>query len=99
MCGIRIFIPGNPRRAQMSLKLHAEALTLRTTSLGPGLGSAISLYCRTSRPPLRSKTMAFIRYFVFTMLFRACAGVLATSYMFKCWSLIQTMLKLPETLD
>ena len=37
------FHSGSPRRAQMSLKLHADALTLSTTSLGPGLGSAVSL--------------------------------------------------------
>ena len=43
-----IFIPGKPRRAQISLKLQADALTLITTSLGPALGSATSHICRTS---------------------------------------------------
>src|ERR1700731_86329 len=68
ICGRMIFIPGRPRRAQISLKLQAEALTLITTSLGPALGCGVSRYCRTSLPPCRSKTIAFIKNAFFSYI-------------------------------
>ena len=59
-CGKITFIPGMPRRAQMSLKLAPAALTSISTSNGFGSGSGMSVYWRTSGPPCSSKTTAFM---------------------------------------
>ncbi len=42
-CGMITFMPGMPRRAQMSLKLAPAALTSISTSCGAGSGSGMSV--------------------------------------------------------